>query len=596
MRAFNAIVARLVFAWLLALMVAGTAHAEPARWGDPPPIELSRLAGETPLFGHAAYARSTAPLLDGSGPPTSIAWRPLTASVRNQGITKDTFYIAFRVVNDTPNERTVVVSHDIANLSTFAVEVVSPDGATARTVVHADEPFADRPLAYAGLAASIDIPAGSNRTVVVSFANDYVIPLHIDLRLWTARAFERHVIVDTAFFVFWIACLLMTAVFWTLYGTIMRRLRMLAYAVYMYGLVATYALFSGVAYLLVFPDQAWVTDLGYHWSMFLLTAAAFEFARRHLDMAANHPWHDRILRGAAFLTLALALASLLVLPPSIEAPLTFVAINGGTLYIAVVSWIAWRKDRLTYATWMVFGWTMVSASALFATFGSMVNLPFTTATQMDFVKLTFAITVLESLFLSISLAQWLRSQDTLRIAAEEAAARDSLTGLLNRRGFGQHVASLAARDKEPVHQWLAAIDINRFKHINDTHSHAAGDAVLVHLAQILVDEVRVEDTVARFGGEEFVLLFSAQTEAAAKSVLERTRDRFAQTPTIYGDDTISHTFSAGLVCASDYPEASETRLVALADEALYGAKRDGRNRVHVLTTGHPFAEAQASRS
>ncbi|MEW5422543.1 diguanylate cyclase [Amorphus sp. 3PC139-8] len=574
--------ARLALAWLLVLLAVGVVQAGVLQWQDIPPIELSRLSSGTTLFGFAAYSRSSEPDLTLDAALETPTWQPLTASTRNQGITADTFRIAFRLVNDTNHDQSLVISHDIANLSTFAVNVIAPDGEDTRTVFRANDPFADRALPYAGPAAEISVPASASRDVVVSFRNDYIIPLHISLHLWSASTFERHIIVNTAFYVFWIACLLMTAVFWTLYGTIMRQLRMVAYAVYMYGLVATYALFSGVGYLVLYPDRPWIAELGFHWSLFLVAAAAFEFARRHLEMAANHPLHNRILIGVALFCLALSVGSLVVLPMSVEAPLSFVAVNGATLYIMTLSWIAWIRDGVSYAKWMVFGWVSVAIGALLSTFGSMLNFPYTTATHTDFVQLAFAATVLESLLLSISLAQWLRGQETARVAAEEAAARDALTGLLNRRGFGRRVDRLAASGNWPGNLWLAAIDIDRFKHINDTHSHAAGDAVLVHLAGILVAGVRAEDTIARFGGEEFVLLFSAHTESTARSVLERTREQFEMKRTSYGTGMIFHTFSAGLVRAADHPGADKAGLVALADQALYAAKRNGRNRVHVF--------------
>lgn len=551
------------------------ARADPA-WV--PTIALGSLEDGGRLFDRAEFLVDPGHRLDLPG-ALAADWRPMTRADRNQGITDAAMWLRFVLVNDTDRDREIVVTHDIAHLTEFVAHVRKPDGDVTTTRFDPYAPFAQRPLAYAAPAAPIDVPAGERREVVVTFHNAFAIPMHVSLRLWSERGFDREAVRYAAYVTFWTTCLLAAAVFWGLYGVCMRQMRMVTYAAYMAGLACTYVGFSGIGYQLLYPDRPWLQQLGYHWSMFMLSAAALDFARRQLDIASRHPRHDAVMRAGTGLLLVCMVLALVRPWPALEAPITFVALTASPVYIACLSWVAWRREDMGYALWMFVGWAAISVTIVLGVFGALVNAPFGSWSQMDFLRLAFALTVLESVLLSVSLAQWLRGQETRRIAAEQAAARDALTGLLNRRGFDDHVKRLRASGRWPGNLWLAAIDIDRFKHVNDSHSHAAGDAVLIGIARLLQRECRAGDTAARFGGEEFILLFGAGSEAAAVDLVERIRRRFAETPTVHDGRSIAHTLSAGLIAVPDHPADDTTALIARADAALYAAKQSGRNRV-----------------
>ncbi len=183
-------------------------------------------------------------------------------------------------------------------------------------------------------------------------------------------------------------------------------------------------------------------------------------------------------------------------------------------------------------------------------------------------------------------AQWqaeqarLDAQHQRERAAEFAASaeRDPLTGLGNRRHLERRCAELlpaAQRDGGPLA--LAQIDIDRFKSINDQHGHATGDRVLVAMAQLLRDNTRVGDVLVRHGGEEFVIVLPGMTLDAAAGLCERLRERVAAHDwTAAGAAPLAVTVSIGLAAAPSY-EAPV--LLQRADEALYRAKRAGRNRL-----------------
>jgi diguanylate cyclase len=172
--------------------------------------------------------------------------------------------------------------------------------------------------------------------------------------------------------------------------------------------------------------------------------------------------------------------------------------------------------------------------------------------------------------------------------AQEQAATDALTGIANRGRFDEMIArwvELAAQSGETF--VLAFADIDRFKAINDTHGHPVGDRVILCTAQWLQSMVRDTDFVARYGGEEFAVLFSRVTAAEAESRLSRVLAELAARPFSYddanGQTSVRFTVSAGLTesAAGDTVPA----LVRRADEALYHAKKRGRNRVVVQARG-----------
>ncbi|ABM03598.1 diguanylate cyclase [Psychromonas ingrahamii 37] len=166
-----------------------------------------------------------------------------------------------------------------------------------------------------------------------------------------------------------------------------------------------------------------------------------------------------------------------------------------------------------------------------------------------------------------------QSQELFRLATT-----DPLTGLLNRRELqvqAQKVTHQAARNLSTFA--LLFIDIDFFKRVNDTYGHPAGDKVLICLANILTQERRVTDIVARMGGEEFALLLPNIDEENAYKLAERLRKKIEK-QTI---DHIKITVSIGLVVTRKNTQTNFDILLELADQALYESKEWGRNRTHV---------------
>jgi diguanylate cyclase (GGDEF)-like protein len=164
------------------------------------------------------------------------------------------------------------------------------------------------------------------------------------------------------------------------------------------------------------------------------------------------------------------------------------------------------------------------------------------------------------------------------------AERDALTGTANRRALESFL-----RDHEDEEGSMIVIDVDHFKSVNDTYGHDAGDRVLRTVGQILHATTRKNDLVARIGGEEFVLVLATAPLAAAERIAERILQDIRSGAFDIGTETpLVVTASAG--CAAG-PLNSE--LLKLADNALYEAKRSGRDQV-VTAPGVKSADAEAS--
>ena len=182
-------------------------------------------------------------------------------------------------------------------------------------------------------------------------------------------------------------------------------------------------------------------------------------------------------------------------------------------------------------------------------------------------------------------AQLNRAQDELE-RAQGLALTDPLTTLPNRRGLDVALSRELARARRTgATLCLAVLDIDYFKRINDQFGHAVGDEALKHLADVLQPAVRETDTLARFGGEEFVLVLPDTPLPAAEFTLNRLLRTLERAPLNADGTQVPVRFSAGL--AQWAAQESAEHLITRADQAMYAAKHAGRGRVMVAEEEHP---------
>ncbi|MDZ4135091.1 MAG: GGDEF domain-containing protein, partial [Paracoccaceae bacterium] len=180
-----------------------------------------------------------------------------------------------------------------------------------------------------------------------------------------------------------------------------------------------------------------------------------------------------------------------------------------------------------------------------------------------------------------------------RDAAEEQALTDMLTGLRNRRALDLVMEDAISRD---MPFGLMHIDLDYFKAVNDTLGHAAGDHVLREVADVLTQETRPCDTVARVGGDEFVLVFEGLTDPARLSkIAGRLVSRMSQ-PFDFDGRPCRISASIGISVSTDYNRPTSERMLGDADQALYASKHAGRGRalMFVGPNGTPNANQDSN--
>jgi len=160
----------------------------------------------------------------------------------------------------------------------------------------------------------------------------------------------------------------------------------------------------------------------------------------------------------------------------------------------------------------------------------------------------------------------------------ELVREDQLTGSLNRRGLDDVFERESARaDRRNTPLCVALLDLDNFKRLNDTYGHMAGDAALRHLVKVVRETLRAVDVIARFGGEEFLILLPETSVEAAAAAMVRVQRELTKHFFLHDNEKMLITFSCGV--ALRHPHEEQPSLMERADRAMYQAKNSGKNRV-----------------
>src|SRR3984885_3703992 len=187
-------------------------------------------------------------------------------------------------------------------------------------------------------------------------------------------------------------------------------------------------------------------------------------------------------------------------------------------------------------------------------------------------------------------SQLLKAREDLR----DQATRDSLTRLWNRSSIlGELSRELARSERDARPLGVVIVDLDHFKHINDTYGHLAGDAVLREAARRMQNSIRQYDSIGRYGGEEFLILFPGCSADDCFAQADRLRKQLAQAEMSVNESSLRVTASFGVTTAMPGESCTQEALIRRADEALYMAKKSGRNRVEMLSYKAEPAEPNA---
>ena len=270
----------------------------------------------------------------------------------------------------------------------------------------------------------------------------------------------------------------------------------------------------------------------------------------------------------AFWMLPLVGVVLFDMPRGAYLPFAACSIAAGVISSA---WLMCRKRRNRNAgDWCLIGWLLLGLVVSLYMVVSTTSM-FSDSTTMGDIYLGFIPVLLTGVSLFSLLSFTLEAiRDSVALART-----DGLTGLLNRRAFDDELAIAVTRaERYPQDLSLITLDIDNFKHLNDTYGHPAGDKVICAVSRMLLATSRRVDRVARIGGEEFAIMLADTSSTAALRLAERLRQA------ISSDDSTGITCSAsfGVACLQSADKRPEALLHAV-DRALYAAKAAGRNCV-----------------
>jgi two-component system, sensor histidine kinase LadS len=511
--------------------------------------------------------------------PTAEGWAPITLMDLDRGLSGRHFLIRFSATNTSPEPRSFVFAHDLAFLDTMDVRMVSTTGETRTRTISNSEPFSSRPVSFPGLAYRSTVAPGEVQDFTLRIGMDTTRRMNIGIKLWDSDSFEFYEAIHQLKFSSISIVLGTMSVLWLIFSIIMKQKSFAYYSGYLFFLSLSMFIFYGFAYQFIFPDYPWIQKLGFQGPVLAAMSCALMFSTSYLSLTDHAPWaHRANVSAAALLAIGAVYGifggSLQVTVPLLMASL-FVPLWLWFCSLLIIRRIRSLSVLLFCAAWGTMGLT-AAVLALHIAFKFLPN-DWTSTSNYDAITIA---SLVEVSILTVSVALSIRLLQRERDTANVAATVDPLTGLLNRRGFQQTVDAILQIPAQG--RWsLALLDLDHFKVINDTFGHGAGDQVLVDFAELLRDSRQEQDMVCRMGGEEFAILFDASSCTDALAHCERLRARFADNPTIVDDQVIHHRVSIGLA-SHDCTVAGAISLDLMlrqADEALYRAKRSGRNRV-----------------
>ncbi len=548
----------------LFLLLAGAAQADTLRLSDVPAGSLG-LYAEHYVESGTALTLAEAMLKQQGG-----SFQPELKAAPDFGIGSLPIWLHLAVENDTGTQQQRFLLAGVTWLDRVDVYLLHADG--SHSEVHTGDELPDAPglMAGMGYALPMTFTPGRNDIYLRVASAD---PMPIPIELVTHEQFDQHRLALGYYYGFFFGFLGALSLYNLLLFAGVRERSYLYYA-----LALSAILFCNVAY--TGHGVAWLWPRSPHFQQFVIlvsmvvyNALGLAFAARFLDLATQAPRTLRVVRWLTGIGLGLMALALLVNSQVIAA------------FVAFISTTSFTVGMFALGIMSVLRKQVAARYFLLATFFGMINVAITALGvwgKIPFNFYTFHAAeiglVLEATLLALALANWMRQHREARYHAEQEARLDALTQLNNRRSFIELATpymDAAARHARPMS--MVMMDIDHFKSINDEYGHKTGDMALVAIANLLQRYSRTSDIVARWGGEEFVLLLPETDARQAFSHAERLRLAITEIRIPVEDRSIALTASFGI--AERTTTVSLEKMIDDADGQLYEAKRGGRNRV-----------------
>lgn len=602
------------FAWLLLGLLLPLSTLADVRFVDITQVEQSPLSLTThvdmmeDVTGEATLESVRATEMAGR-----FQHEQLPSAAFALGFTRSAYWFRLGLDNsaDEPTTRLVVVNNPRISI----VDAYVPDGQGSYRswLTGADRPPSSKAYDNRNFVFPVTLPARSQQVIYLRVQSS--IGLLVPLQLWSAEAFHAHERDDYMARSGYVGIAVAMILFNLMLFIALRDRIYLLYVTFVLSAVCCLTIKNGMA-----PD--WMlfglplnSNVVYYSSGAVSLSVLMLFMRRMLQTQKLLPWGDRLLQGMILFFLLSPCVYALALPHVARlAILSFLFAAIAMIGLALAC--ALKRQRSAYFFLAAFGLLILGgASTSLRAMGILPTNVFTEdglqlGSSLEMLLLAFAladrINVMRQEKLQTQ-AQLLQAQEQLleglqrsereleaRVAQrteelqvlnqrlETLSMTDALTGIANRRQFDELLQQQwhqAQRSSAPLA--LAVLDVDWFKPYNDLYGHPAGDACLRQIAQALQDTLsRSTDLVARYGGEEFVLLAPLTDLAGARLLAEKLAAAVAALNLPHqGSPFARVTLSIGVAALTAAPGMQPQALVQRADEALYRAKQQGRNRV-----------------
>lgn len=549
---------------LASVLIAAGAEADVLRLSEVPPHTLGRYAdyfieGDTPLSLTEAMEKQHAG-----------GFQPEMKGAPDFGIGSRPVWLHLSVDNDTRADAETYFVGGVTWLDRMDIYLIQPDG--NRTVVHTGDELPDAPglTPAMGYALPMQFSVGRNDIYLRVASTD---PMAIPVELMTKQQFDARRLLLGYFYGFFFGFLAALSAYNLLLFAGTKERSYLYYSLALSSILFCNFAYTGHGVAWLWPESPGFQHFVILVSMVVYNALGLLFAARFLALAKHSPRTLRAIRWVTWIALGIMAFAVLMDSQFVAALVAFIctcAFSVGMFMLGILS--VWRKQSsgryFLFATF--FGMLGVGITAL-AVWGKITFRPYTFhAAEVGLV--------IEATLLALGLANWMREHRDARYEAEQVARLDALTHLNNRRAFMElAIPYVNSADRHERPMSLVMMDLDHFKSINDQYGHKTGDLVLIAVADLLKSFSRGSDIVARWGGEEFILLLPETGLKQAFNHAERLRLAIAGIQIPVGEKSISLTASFGI--AAHAAGLSFERIIEQADAQLYVAKRSGRNTV-----------------
>lgn len=501
---------------------------------------------------------------------------PANSAVLNLGIGHAPVWLSLQVSNPTPTPVPRALTIGAAWLDFVDIHVIGPDG-SVKTWTTGDEvasvPYLDDALGY--VVEPVFAPGKSLILLRIETPD----PMVVQLRLLTPDAVKAESRWEHYAYGFLYGFLLSLIAYNVMLFIGLRRQVNLLYSLYLLTFVVLNIAYTGRGAAWLWGGIPELQRYAILFMMVLVGTAGLRFARTFLELDDYAPRLKRAVQAAYWLPPLLMLMLVALDWHEVAAWFAFTAMAFSAFSMLGLGIYGFIKGRAAANYFLLAALASVTGMLLteFAVWGV---LPLS---EVLFHALEVGM-MLDATLLALALAGFVRTQIAERGRAEREARLDPLTQLYNRRGFFEFAGGpyeLAVRHKRPLSVIMA--DIDRFKSVNDNYGHATGDKVLAEMGRFLAWGARRGDVVARWGGEEFVLLLPETDINETYQLAERLRETLKQVEVTSGKPKIKLTASFGIaqLAAGD----DLTSLIEQADASLLQAKESGRDRVMPLPPG-----------